>query len=560
MAKNQHLTHFEDLIFTHGTGGLNQIIAYIQALQSTKNNIKITTKFDGSPAIVAGTDPVDGEFFVGTKSVFNKNEPKICKNEAEIAYFYSEDLDLASKLTYAYNYLKYVDISGIWQGDLLFTESSKKVLTFDDVDYLTFTPNTLTYGISVNNTICNQIKNAKLGIVFHTAYTGETIADATADLDVVFPLSSTNDVWIADCKANYNSTVVNTPTAYELDWMTDNKEFIKHVLIFINQAVRDLEIINPIEFEYKFMNFYSARILAGIDDLADGSTGKAGIARLQKVADMQAWVTEHAKKLVQVFQLYNDLIDIKHNLIESLNNNSVLSTFLLTNNELIKTDHEGYVLSSADIIPVKLVNRFVFSRNNFLKQDRVVRLGFIEELTEARLYRNGDSLRGKKVEDLAKSAYLMIMMLEILRYESKEFARHYARDTIAYEEFKSMRSSATDLHNILTVLKNQSNFSGKIIIDPAINIPTLQLKRYLKDISEDRDNVSADRLLFKSLETFLKISNSTYKSLRRDIIDWDVLSKSGKTSTRNIIKNQMNNFGMQNDLLLKFKDVAQKFN
>ena len=47
------------------------------------NSVKVTVKFDGAPAIFVGTDPSDGQFFVGTKGVFNKN-PKLVKQESDI--------------------------------------------------------------------------------------------------------------------------------------------------------------------------------------------------------------------------------------------------------------------------------------------------------------------------------------------------------------------------------------------------------------------------------------------------------------------------------------------
>ena len=34
------------------------------------------TKWDGAPSVVCGIDPLNGEFFVGTKSVFNARRTK----------------------------------------------------------------------------------------------------------------------------------------------------------------------------------------------------------------------------------------------------------------------------------------------------------------------------------------------------------------------------------------------------------------------------------------------------------------------------------------------------
>ena len=65
--KNLHIEHPEDTILTGD-------LSVLDAFQSDNH---YSVKIDGSPAIVWGTDPENGKFFVGTKSVFNKRTPKI---------------------------------------------------------------------------------------------------------------------------------------------------------------------------------------------------------------------------------------------------------------------------------------------------------------------------------------------------------------------------------------------------------------------------------------------------------------------------------------------------
>ena len=77
--KNLHIQHPEDSILC---GDLSVLDAF-----SNRMHNSYSVKIDGSPAIVWGTNPENGKFFVGTKSVFNKVRPKInysvediCKN------------------------------------------------------------------------------------------------------------------------------------------------------------------------------------------------------------------------------------------------------------------------------------------------------------------------------------------------------------------------------------------------------------------------------------------------------------------------------------------------
>ena len=91
MSKNTHLEHLEDSILLDGEQGANDAFMFLDELARVftgvqKNNFKITTKWDGAPAVFCGTHPDTKKFFVGSKSVFNVN--------AKINYT-AEDIDLS---------------------------------------------------------------------------------------------------------------------------------------------------------------------------------------------------------------------------------------------------------------------------------------------------------------------------------------------------------------------------------------------------------------------------------------------------------------------------------
>ena len=107
MSKNTHLEHLEDSILLDGSQGAKDAFMFLDELAQTfsgkqRNTFKITTKWDGAPAIFAGIDPRDGEFFVAKKGIFNKN-PKVYKTAAEVDADTSGDL--AEKLKDALQYL-----------------------------------------------------------------------------------------------------------------------------------------------------------------------------------------------------------------------------------------------------------------------------------------------------------------------------------------------------------------------------------------------------------------------------------------------------------------------
>ena len=87
-AKNTHMTHIEDLVLDGGVKGARQAILALRSLRdmlsgSTKAPVDVTVKWDGAPAVFAGIDPTDGQFFVAKKGIFAKN-PKVYKNHDDI--------------------------------------------------------------------------------------------------------------------------------------------------------------------------------------------------------------------------------------------------------------------------------------------------------------------------------------------------------------------------------------------------------------------------------------------------------------------------------------------
>ena len=70
--KNTHLEHPEDAILNDGRDGAKNVLRFLK-----DRNSKLSVKWDGAPAIVWGTCPFRRQFFVGTKSVFNKKKIKI---------------------------------------------------------------------------------------------------------------------------------------------------------------------------------------------------------------------------------------------------------------------------------------------------------------------------------------------------------------------------------------------------------------------------------------------------------------------------------------------------
>ena len=123
-----------------------------------------------APAIFAGVDPSDGKFFVAKKSVFNKT-PLLYKTRKEI----NDDPKLPQALKpflIALEEFGKLGIKGVLQGDLMFTSSSLETEMIDGQRFTTFQPNTIVYAVPRYSDLDRQIRSAKIGVVWHTTYSG----------------------------------------------------------------------------------------------------------------------------------------------------------------------------------------------------------------------------------------------------------------------------------------------------------------------------------------------------------------------------------------------------
>ena len=166
MSKNTHLEHLEDDIFNNGYAGAQNALAFLEGLKgmlttgSGGGQTKVTVKWDGAPAIICGIDPETDMFFVGTKSVFAKTEPKVCYSHEEIDLWYG-GTGVHPKLIAAYDYLSKLPIKGVIQGDLLYTDTPMLTVMGGKRCYK-FKPNTITYCVEKDTEMGKKVGDSKV--------------------------------------------------------------------------------------------------------------------------------------------------------------------------------------------------------------------------------------------------------------------------------------------------------------------------------------------------------------------------------------------------------------
>jgi hypothetical protein len=197
--KNTHMTHIEDKVLYGGVNGTRQAILALRSLRDMVAGVKdgnVSVKWDGAPAVFCGTDPNDGKFFVAKKGIFNTN-PKVYKTNADIDDDTSGELN--KKLKAALLYLPELGIKGVIQGDFLFNSGEVKTKKLKGKPYLTFHPNTIVYAIPSGTEAAKKVKAAKIGVVWHTTYTGSTFETMKASYGVdISKFKPSKNVWSQD--------------------------------------------------------------------------------------------------------------------------------------------------------------------------------------------------------------------------------------------------------------------------------------------------------------------------------------------------------------------------
>src|SRR6056300_1435619 len=165
-GKNTHMTHIEDRVLYAGVKGAREAILALRSLRDmlagkTNSSTNVTVKWDGAPAVFAGTDPSDGKFFVAKKGIFNKN-PKVYKTEADVDADTSGDLN--AKLKLALKELPKLGIEGVVQGDFLYSREDIKEVDINGEPHITFHPNTIVYSIPKKSSLAKEILRYKLGV------------------------------------------------------------------------------------------------------------------------------------------------------------------------------------------------------------------------------------------------------------------------------------------------------------------------------------------------------------------------------------------------------------
>ena len=387
----KHLEHLEDEMLNYGVDGCKAAVSFLKELRKMLGNQEssgfMQTKWDGAPSIICGTNPMNGLFFVGTKSVFAKTNPKLCYTHEDVDAFYEGDL--AVKLKTSLDYFSGLGIDGVVQGDLLYTQADLKKETINGETLYTFRPNTITYAIPTNHPIGVAAKQAKIGVVFHTHYTGSYVpemqaaagakVDGNSDVLVVKNDTPMHRVGFSRAEMQKFDSYISKiermcqicgdflDELVDMSGSTGDAKFhiSTYLKQFFNSEIKNARSIGNVdEAMYDMLNFYGEKMekeLAKIKTVAN-LTKKRNL-----VYGSQNYVVDNVYKFKSMLALYKELQAVKQMVIDKLDHLEEFRTFVQTDKGYKVTTPEGYVLHK-DGSMIKFVNRLEFAYNNFTLQ------------------------------------------------------------------------------------------------------------------------------------------------------------------------------------------------
>lgn len=402
----KHMEHQEDLLYYGKDGAqmlfdtLEDVFSYLKS-DIPQHGTKLTQKWDGSPAVLAASD-FHGEKFVSLKHSWDKGKRFHSTQEIDEVYSDPSQKELADKLKYLLKYVGMIDIpkDEIWMGDYLFSNSDLKEETIDGEDLITFRPNAIIYAVPVGDPEARKIKNADIGIVWHTTYTGPDYENLQKKFNAdVNKLNQVPAVYQIDVGVSFNSVLFSEEDSISINYklnelknvlqrlindpnyttILENKKLVARMQKYKNDVIRNYQV--------EIGNYFSpASIKKLMYDEANAhiETLSRDSAKQKSAHDrdaLQDFLTSASKTIETFYEAQQLCIELKNIFIERMESTIGMRMFYQSlTRGYIPCKGEGFVVSDIDGNVAKLVTRIKFSLYNW--QEDIVK-GWTSEKRES---------------------------------------------------------------------------------------------------------------------------------------------------------------------------------
>lgn len=191
------------------------------------------------------------------------------------------------------------------------------------------------------------------------------------------------------------------------------------------------------------------------------------------------------------------------------------------------------------------------------------------DLCESVLYYKSAGLSRFTGREIADGLYLNTLGLYLL-YLDKEtaYAKKYAKKTRQFGTYALFRTHATDIYLLCYQILHPDNdhITMNNPIESKVLLNTMQLDRkyhlrFMQMLSIEDVNSATANSYFLRLETQLKISQSRYKLIRRNIVDWHSLSRQKQHRIITLLyaelRRQGNGSGIRSEIAQKLKELQE---
>ena len=360
------IQHAEDIIFWEGSKGAVRAIESLKSLEQGKHT-DVTIKWDGSPAIIFGRDE-NGEFILTDKSGFTaKGYDGKSKSADDLEQMFlnrsgGKNRDNPGYVAFAAN-MKDIfdeyeratpkDYRGFFKGDLLYYNTPE----IEDGRYH-FTPNIVTYDVTVDSPIGKQIGASKTGIVIHRE------VDANG---VEGPLKNGNIF-------QGNEVLVLPPVVAQSAPEIDDTD-IKNLQAMVSKNANQIDDIlarrpGLSDLPQIFYTYLNSKVDTGIKDLAQGfgpwlSQSKVSKPKQQKIIEI---INNNVEGFNAMWNIVFGIMTVKDNIINQLESQDAdIKASIGSKGPAAPDTHgeggEGYVLAHPEG-DIKLVPRAYFTRAN----------------------------------------------------------------------------------------------------------------------------------------------------------------------------------------------------
>jgi hypothetical protein len=231
------------------------------------------------------------------------------------------------------------------------------------------------------------MRNAQMGIVFHTAYTGKTFSDMKASFNIdIKNLTTTKDVWFRDAyfvDASGTATFTEAETkelngilstagrtfqsinSLTLNRISINDIILTYIKTFNNTKVREgLKIKDTRAHTAELIRWVEAKLNK---DVADAKKAETKQKRVKEKTEIMRFFRGATNDLKNIFELMNQIVDAKNMIVKKLQQlKQVTGSFLRTDDGYKVTNPEGFVaVDKLKGNAVKLIDRLEFAHANF---------------------------------------------------------------------------------------------------------------------------------------------------------------------------------------------------